>query len=280
MALERPRPSLNQGKIDVIKHEMDFPRFIQQLPPDKRIILDWPALLSEIKDAEGVVWRMRKGDEPSLFQAHHGELTTRLRSDNNNVHLNIHSLSLGQEDAIDLALFTSTNSNAPFVPYKYEPQCFSTLCLVPRQANIVKSVIFVYANIVVDLTHYGSDYNVLPLARTLHTAMQKAAAANPEGKLPAWPRITYTVNPARAKAGETFTITVKFGEGAKLDPHTFDVAQDLISNNIEYEEDLGGGVFRFTAKSPGMGTAAFSLLDKKTLWVFTDTVTVHVDPAK
>ena len=278
MALERPRPSINQDKIDVIKREMKFEQFIRQLPPDKRVILDWPALLSEIKDEEGVVWRMRKGDEPGLFQVHHGELTTRLLSDKNNVHLNIHSLSLGQEDAIDLALFISTNSNAPFVPYKYEPQCFSTLCLVPRQTNTGKSVIFVYGNIAVDLTHYGSDYNVLPLARALHAAMQKAVAANPDGKLPARPHISYAVDRTPIKVGETFTVTAKCGGGARLDPGTFDVAQDVVSDNIEYEKDLGNGVYKFTAKAAGIGTVAFSLLDKKTLWVFTDTVTVHIDP--
>ena len=73
---------------------------------------------------------------------------------------------------------------------------------------------------------------------------------------------------------------VSFGGGAKLDPRAFRVAKDLISNNIEYQENLGDGVYKFTAKAVGIGTAAFSLLDKKTLWAFTDTVTVHIDPGK
>lgn len=276
MPLERPRPSINQSKIDVIKQEMNFPRFIQQLPPDKRVIIDWPALLSEIKDTEGTVWRAI--DTSYSCDTEHGEMEVHLKSGKDSIGVSIHSLTQGQEDAIDWALWNATNSNAPFVYFKHEPNCFSSFCLVPRKGNVVESIFFVYGNIAVKLTKYG--YDVLPLARALHAAMQKAVAANPEGKLPDRPKIIYTVNPPRVNAGEGYTVTAKFDGGAQLDPKGFRVAEELISNNIEYQENLGAGVYKFIAKTAGMGTAAFSLFDKKTLWVFTDSVTVHVDPAK
>lgn len=279
MALERPRPSINQRKIDVIKQEMNFAQFIRQLPPDKRVILDWPALLSEFKDAEGVVWRATDGS--SSFDTGHGEIGVTLKSntnDGNGIGITIHSLSLGQEDAIDLALFDSTNSNAPFVPYKYEPQCVGTFCLVPRQGDAAEEMMFVYGNILIKLRCSGGS--ILPIARALQFAMEKAVAVNPEGKLPARPKITYTVNPTHIKVGESFTVTAKFSAGLQMDPKTFGVAKELLSNNIEYKKNLGGGVYRFNANAPGPGTVAFSLLDKKTLWVFTDTVPVTIEPAQ
>jgi hypothetical protein len=203
-----------------------------------------------------------------------------LRSDKGNIRIVVNSLSLGQEDAIDLALWEATNSNALFVYYKHEPNSFSTFCLVPREGDIVDAVKFVYGNIVIELNQPAFDTDVLPVARALQSAMEKAVAANPEGRLPARPKITYTVTPTRITVGESFTVTAKFGAGHKRDPMTFDVASELVSSNIEYEEDLGEGVYKFTAKAAGPGTVAFSLLDKKTLWVFTDSVPVNIDPAK
>ena len=265
MALERPRPSINQDKIDVIKREMNFAQFMRQLPPDKRVILDWPSLLSGFQDAEGTIWRARAGDDPIIFDPEHGELKTRLRSDKGSTHIVVHSLSQGQEDAIDLTLFDSTNSNAPFVPYKYEPNCVSSLCLMPRQQSTVGSMIFVYGNIMIDLcsARSGDNNDVRPIARYLQSAMEKAVAANPEQRLPARPKIAYTVTPTQIKAGETFTVTAKFGAGYQKDPRSFDVANELVSSNIEYEEDLGGDVYKFTAKAAGKGTVSCSLLDKK-----------------
>ena len=280
MALERPRPSINQDKIDVIKREMNFPQFIRQLPPDKRVILDWASLLSGFKDAEGTTWRTRADGCSYSRRAEHGALDTRLRSDKGNIQIVVNSLNQGQEDAIDWALWDATNSNAPFVPRKYEPQCFSTLCLIPRQQSTVEFMSIVYGNIAINLTQYGSGNDVRPVARYLQSAMEKAVAANPEQRLPPRPKVVYTVSPTRIKAGETFTVTAKFSAGHQRDPRSFDVANELLSSNIEYEEDLGGDVYKFTAKAAGQGTVAFSLLDKKTLWVFTDTVTVDIDPAQ
>lgn len=274
------RLSLNQDKLDALKQEMNYTQFIRQLPPDKRVILDWQALLSVIKDDEGIIWRTHSEDASYGYQAGHGRLKTHLRSDSVNITIVAHSLSQGQKEAIDAALFDATNSNAPFVPYKFEPHCFSTLCLIPRQQDVVESILFVYGNIMIDLVSSDSEYNVLPFARALHAAMQKAVAANPEGKLPARPHVSYTVNPTRVKVGENFTVTAKFDGSAQLDPKTFRVAKKLISSNIEYQKNLGAGVYKFTAKAAGMGTAAFGLFDKKTLWVFNDNVTVHIDPAQ
>lgn len=278
------QPFYHQEMLDAFKREIRFEQLLQKLPEDKRVLVDWEAVLREVKDTEGTVWR---GVKPSVYgMASFGLLSDNLKSDKGVVGLKVYSLPKGQRAAIEEALRNVATTSMHRINKRiYEP-CFADFCLAPKDSMFYAFFSFVYGNLYVGLNYIelhdqnALGENVLPLARALHTAMQKAVAANPEGKLPARPRITYTVNPARAKAGETFTITVKFGEGAKLDPHTFDVAQDLLSNNIEYEEDLGGGVFKFTAKAPGMGTAAFSLLDKKTLWVFTDTVTVHVDPTK
>ena len=277
MAIERPRPSINQDKIDVIKREMNFPQFIRQLPPDKRVVVNWPVLLSEFKDAEGTIWRVRKGDEPIIFESEHGELTTRLQSDKYSIHIGVHSLSRGQEDAIDLALFSSTNSNAPFVPYKYEPNCVSTFCLIPRQRSAAESLIFVYGNIAIDLTHYGSGCDVRPVARYLQSAMEKAVAANPEQRLPPRPKIVYTVTPTQVKVGETFTVTLPTDyPNAQWD---FGFSAELLTPNITYDKKRMN-ILTLKAVSPGKGGVSFSVMDKKTLWVFTDTVTVNIDPAK
>lgn len=275
MALKTPRPSINQPKIDVIKQEMNFEQFIRQLPPDKRVILDWQALLNEFKDTDGTIWRV---DYSSYsFRAEHGVLGLNLKSNQGILGLSVHSLSQGQEDAIDLALFDSTNSNASFVSYKYEPQCPGTFCLVPRHDNNLGSMMFVYGNILIKLNCAESGSNCQSVARFLQASMEKAVVRNPEGNLPSRPQITYVVTPKRVKAGESFTVTAEFGGGYNLDPDFFDVGKELLSSNIEYEEELRSGVYKFTAKSAGPGTVAFSLLDKKTLWVFTDNVPLTIE---
>ena len=277
MAMATERVSLNQDKIDVLKREMNYAQFIRQLPKDKRVILDWQALLSVFKDSEGTIWRTRVQDYFYSRDAEHGALDTRLRSDKGSIRIVVHSLSQGQEDAIDLALWDSSMSNAPFVPYKYEPQCFSTLCLIPRQQSTVEFMTFVYGNIVIDLSYSGDNNDVRPVAHYLQSAMEKAVAANPEQRLPARPKITYTVTPTRIKAGETFTVTLPTDY-----PNTqwdFGFSEELLTPNITYDKKRMN-IITLKAVSPGKGVVSFSLMDKKTLWVFTDTVTVNIDPAK
>lgn len=283
--MARP-PFLHQKKLDAFKHEIRYERLLSKLPPDKRVLVDWGQLLKEFKDAEGVTWR---GKDPSVFAiGSMANLNVNLKSDLGIVGMNVYSLTDGQKEAIEVALHTVSMTSMEQVDHRLYEACFADFCLEPRDPlfeNIMSRFDFVYGNLYVEL-HYieyaGKSYerNVLPIARALHAAMQKAVAANPEGKLPARPRVSYTVNPTRVKVGENFTVTAKFDGGAQLDPKTFRVAKDLVSNNIEYQENLGTGVYKFTATLPGMGTVAFSLLDKKTLWVFSDTVTVHIDPAQ
>lgn len=283
--MARP-PFLHQKTLDAFKHEIRYERVLEKLPPDKRVLLDWGQVLKEFKDTEGVTWR---GKDPSVFAVGSmANLNVSLKSELGIVGMDVYSLANGQKEAIEVALHTVSMTSMERVNRQlYEP-CFADFCLEPRDPlfeNIMSRFDFVYGNLYVKL-HYieyvGKSYerNVLPLARALHGAMEKAVAANPDGRLPARPKISYTVSPTPVKIGETFTVTAKFGAGAQLDPRTFNVADELISSNIEYEKNLGDGVYKFTAKAVGFGTVAFSLLDKKTLWVFTDTVTVNIDPAK
>jgi len=55
------------------------------------------------------------------------------------------------------------------------------------------------------------------------------------------------------------------------------VAEKFLTNNIEYERDMGNNTYQFSVKSAGEGRVAFNLMDRKTLWVFTDTVMVDID---
>ena len=268
-------PTMNQDKLDVMKREMNYAQFMRQLPPDKRVILDWPALLSVFKDADGTTWRTSGQDDYYSRRAERGALDTRLRSDSGSMQVVVHSLSHGQEEAINQALRMAANSNAPFVPYKYEPQCFSTFCLIPRQQSTVESMKFVYGNIMIELSH--KDHDVRPIARYLQSAMEKAFAANPEQRLPARPKITCAVTPTQIKAGETFTVTLPTDyPNAQWD---FGFSKELLTPNVAYDKKRMN-IITLKAVSPGKGVVSFSLMDKKTLWVFTDTVTVNIDPAK
>ncbi len=270
---------LNQDKLDTLKREMGYEAVINQLPKDKLVILDWENALKVFKDTEGRVWRISYPS--SSARTYQGDLTANLKSGNEEMHIVVHSMSLGQKDAVNLALWQATNTNAPFIWYKHDPRCFSDFCLTPRMSDNVSDVKFNYGNILIELNRLaGDDKNVLPVAQYLQSIMEKAVAENPDQKLPSRPKIVYTVNPTQIKSGETFTVTTKSGPGYQKALWAFDVAPDMISDNIDYKEDLGDGVHKFTAKAAGKGTISFSLMDKKTLWVFTDTVSVNIEPAK
>jgi len=273
MAFERF--SLNQNKIDILKQEMNYPQVIAQLPEQKIIILDWVAALENFKDDEGTVWNLdisAYGDETG-----HGYLDASLHSPRGSVSIVIHSLSEGVKAAVDLALWEATNNNADFIYYKYAEHAIGDFSLVPRNGNIVRSLLFVYGNILIELTHptYEDRQDVISIARHLQITMDKAVAANPEGTPPPRPIFQYSVGSQQIKLGRTFKVTVTPDYDQAV--VGFDVAEEVLSENIEYEEDLGGGVYKFTAKAAGVGTVAFSVMDKKTLWTFTDTFKVNID---
>jgi hypothetical protein len=69
-------------------------------------------------------------------------------------------------------------------------------------------------------------------------------------------------------------------DGLMIAPARIHLEGRLVSDNIEYQEDATEGVFRYTALAVGPGTVSVDLLDKQTLWVFTDTVPVNVEPEK
>jgi len=273
MAVERF--SLNQSKIDTLKQEMNYAQVIARLPKQKVVILDWSAVLSHFEDDEGTVWDLdisTYGDETG-----HGYLGASLHSSLGSVSAVIHSLSDGAKAAIDLALWEATNNNADFIYYKYAENVVGDFSLVPRNGNIVRSLLFVYGNILIELSYatYEDQQDVLSIARYLQVIMDKAVVANPEGALPARPAFQYSVGSQQIKAGRTFKVTVTPDYDQTV--VNFDVAEDMLSANIEYEEGLGDGVYRFTAKAAGAGTVAFSVMDKKTLWTFTDMLTVNID---
>jgi len=65
---------------------------------------------------------------------------------------------------------------------------------------------------------------------------------------------------------------------SEIDPAwEFDVAEKFLSHNIEYEQQMANNTYRFSVKSAGEGRVAFHLMDRKTLWVFTDTIIVDID---
>lgn len=272
-------------KVDRYKRKINYDEILKKLSPRKVVLVDWANTLKEFRDADGATWRT--SDIVVNNQQITGNLKARLESEWGSIRIEIVSVppKTPWVTTVDYALYkVSQLTNSIVLTYRAYKDYPGDLGLT--SSYIDHSIALVYGNIFIEMDswlHHG-EYNFVksigPVAHYLQAAMEKAFASNPEGKLPARPSITYTANPTRVKAGETFTITAKFDGGRKLDPRSFDVAKDLISDNLEYAEDLGGGVFKFTAKSPGMGTVAFSLLDKKTLWVFTDSVTVHVDPAK
>ena len=75
-----------------------------------------------------------------------------------------------------------------------------------------------------------------------------------------------------------------FGVVTRFEFRLHSVGPDVLSGLIVYPFDQAKAVLQqyreFAAKAPGPGTVAFSLMDKKTLWVFTDTVTVNIEPKK
>jgi hypothetical protein len=269
---------LNQDKLDTLKKEMGYDSVIQQLPKDKIVILDWENTLKGFTDTNGRMWRI--SSPSSSMHSYEGRLSANLKSGNEVVRIVVHSMSLGQKDAIDLALWQATNTSAPFIWYKYDPRCFSNFCLIPRAKEHVSALYFNYGNILIELDHFDVDKDVIPVARYLQSAMEKAVAENPEQKLPPRPKITYTMTPTQITTGETFTVTAKQELAYQKVLWNFDIAQKLISDNINCKEDMGDFIYKFMAKATGKGSISYNLMNKKTLWVFTDVVSVNIEPEK
>ncbi len=272
MAFERF--SLNQDKIDTLKREMNYTQVIARLPEEKIVILDWEVALKRFNDDEGTIWsssNISYGDE-----AGHGYLDASLHSARGQVGVVIHSLSEGAKTAIDLALWEATNSNADFIYYKYAKNVVGEFSLLPRDGGIVRSIYFVYGNILIKLIHsdYDAKQDVLSIARYLQVLMEKAVKINSQGMPPVRPMFQYSASSQQIKARQTFNVTVTPGYDQAL--VRFGVAEEMLSENVEYEENLGDGVYKFTAKAAGSGTVAFKVMDKKTLWAFTDTFTVNI----
>ena len=277
-AMAQP-PFYHQKMLDEFKREIRFEQLLNKLPKDKIVLVNWGQAIKEFKDAEGTTWR---GDISTVFGADDfGHMSASLESSQGTINIQISSMRDGQREAIEHALREAATTSMPYINSRvYEP-CFADFCLTLRDSPISSRFRFVYGNIYVWLDYVDvDDKDVLPVARYLQSVMEKVVVANPDHKLPARPKTAFTISPTQIKAGETFTVTVKPGAGYQKALWYFDVAQDQLSDNVEYEEDLGDNVYKFTAKAPGPGTVAFNLMDKKTLWVFTDTVTVNIEPKK
>jgi hypothetical protein len=264
---------INQDKYEHLKQQINYEQLVTQLPQDKVVILDWSSIMSSFKDDENRAWTI---SHPSTsMRAYDGRLSASLVSGKERMTIEISSFNQGQKAAIEMALRDATNNNAPFIGYRLQDECVGDFCLVPSMMAHVNYMIFIYGNILIKLNHFNDEKEVLSVARYIQTAMEKAVAANPEQRLPARPTFQYTIEPARPVVGETFFIHVAPAE--KHDGWEFNVAKKLLTDNIEYERNMGHNVYKFTAKSVGRGKAAFNLMDKKTLWVFTDEVTVNID---
>lgn len=266
----------NQPMLDAFKREIQFDKIIDNPPEDKFILVDWSVALKEFQDSEGIVWRLT---DMSTYEFElNGGLRSSIESKQGRIDIQVHSIPKGQAMAIEFALRTVATTSMDYVNWRDYQPCFSDFCLTPLDSKIAHYFLFVYGNISIQLDYWDVyDTSVLPVARYLQSVMEKAVAANPDKNLPLRPSFIYTVNEQQVNAKKSFTLTVKPGESYSRALWDFDVAQDLLSDNIEYEEELGDNTYKFTAKSAGKGTIVFSLMDRKTLYLFTDTVSVNIE---
>ncbi|MBL1276965.1 MAG: hypothetical protein COB30_012845 [Ectothiorhodospiraceae bacterium] len=242
-------PFYNQGLLDEFKNEIQYKKIISGLPDDKFVQVDWSSLLNNITDSNGVVW---KGDDYGSYQVQqYGELTSTLVSDLGAINVTIHSIPSGQKSAIDFALRSAATTSMDSIQMKYYQSYFSDFCLIGMNPRVVNFIMYIFGNIFVELEYYNdykrNDYNqdVLPIARYIQSVMEKAVASNPDKKLPSRPQFKYTINQSKIKAKSSFTLTVEPGIGYSREFWDFGVAKELNSEHVEYDEQLGSGVYKF-----------------------------------
>ena len=262
-------------KLYPFKQEIGYENIIRNLPEERIVSLNWQDLLQVFEDTDHTKWKL---SHPSIGMSYkRGSLTANIVSSDGEANIAIYSYNQNRKHAIDDMLWKATDTSAPFMSYKVSGEKIGDFCLVPRKSDNVYSIKYVYGNILVDIRHLNSDKDVLPVARYLQSAMEKAVAANPEKKLPTRPKITYSITPTQVRAGETFTVTLP--TDYPNEQWDFGFAEELLTPNIVYDKKRMN-ILTLKAVSPGKGVVSFSLMDKKTLWVFTDTVTINIDPAK
>lgn len=270
-------PFYNQNVLDAFKKEIQYEKRLKSLPEDKFVLVDWKSTLNQFTDSEGVTWLSTR---MSTFEAHlYGRLSATLKSDLGTIKVVVHSIQEGQKSAIEFALREAATTSMSYVDMKYYDSCFSDFCLVGTNPRVVDYTMFIFGNIFVQLDFYN-EYNkdLLPVARYIQSVMEEAVADNPEKKLPGRPQFNYTVNQTKIKSKSSFTLTVGPGVGYSRELWDFGVAEELMnSEHIEYDEELGSDVYKFSAKKSGQGTIAFSLMDRKTLHIFSDTITVDIE---
>lgn len=262
-------------KLRQFRQEIGYENLITNLPLEKVVSLGWLDLLNEFEDTNRTKWKLRY---PSFaVDDKRGSLTANLVSSEGEANIAVSSYNKNRIQAIDEMLRKATDTSASFLPYKVGDLKLGDFCLVPRKRANVYSIKFLFGNILVDIRHINSEKDVLPIARYVQSAMEKAVAANPEGKLPARPKISYPLSRTRITVGETFTVTLPTGyPNAQWD---FGFSEQLLTPNIKYD-NKEMNVLTLKAVAPGPGAVSFNLMDKKTLWVFTDRVVVNIDPAK
>ena len=260
---------LNQNLLDDFKTSIGYSNLVAHAPTEKHITIDWQNALQKITDSNGTVWTSQT-KAPILDVSGEAHLRLTLESHNGAAIIDIVFLPGTWKERLNSALLSLAFTNASSINYKIDPH-IDDVFLIPKDQTEMSFVNFLYGHFNIKISHWDG-HNVAPLAEAIYQLMQhntlKTARKN---------NIEFHIvaDKPQYSVGSFIRLKLESKKNNWSSERIHFEASTLHSEHLEYIEK-SDNVLVFKALKKGKINIPLSIMDKKTLYVETKSVTIEI----
>lgn len=254
------------GMLDRFKQRINYSEAVQNIRDEQKVIINWPEVLTEIKLADGTVWKSY--DNSTGIRARgYGKVSDYFESEDKTVKMTVfvltdtHNLDVIGE-AIDMSSFTSMMD----IVYDYSKQGPGDFYLyVSHDLTEAghESVKCVYRNVIIDASTSDDETDVRPVVESLVNIMSKALVDS--NKVPRL-KISPLYSAQEIKMGEIFWVDISLPTPNNQDDYEVQLQDDPLPDGLEYVDNDDNKYYLKTNK-PGVYQFQMWIMDKHTLYV-------------
>ena len=253
-------------KLDRFKQRINYSEAVQNITNKQKVVIDWPAVLKEMKLPDGTVWSSYD-NSLGIENQGHGSISGYFDSDKRNLHIDIHVLTgVTNKQVIEKLMILSSFTSMMDINYDYSQQGPGDFYIYGAHYasefghDTAKCV---YRNIIVEISTSDDDTDVRPVVELLVNIMSKSLVDT--SKVPRI-KISPLYSAQEIKTGETFWVDVSLPTPNNHDDYEVQLQGDPLPDGLEYVDNDDNKYYIKTNK-PGDYQFQMWVMDKHTLYV-------------
>ncbi|VAW72849.1 hypothetical protein MNBD_GAMMA10-2462 [hydrothermal vent metagenome] len=265
----------NLEAVDRFKQRINYPKIVQHITDEKKVLMDWLRVLKKMKISSTSVWESYDLNS-SVTSKNHAMISDFFENRKKNIMIYVHVFTnVSNRFVIEEAVLLTGYSSMVDIKKEYSkngPGDFYLYYKRGEEGAGDKTAICAFKNVVLEINTSEDDVDVRPIAKHLVDLMSNSLVKNNEIS-----GINYRIlqSAQEVKTGDTFWVDVQFASKKEIDNYEFTLRGSSLPEGLKYVEKDES---KYYLKAIQSGTYQFDMwvMDRRTLIVSAATFEVTV----